>query len=147
MTIIAAIDRRKDRDPVVQTGYDLAEAFDDPLVVLHVISESEYNDRARDAQDRPGGGGYTREQGRESAATTAQGIVNESLETFDRDRVTAVGRIGSPADTILEAADEFDARYLVVGGRDRTPVGRTLFGSVSRTVRLHSDRPVVVMTD
>lgn len=39
MTILAAISGEKKPDPVVTTGEDLARAFDEELVLVHVMSE------------------------------------------------------------------------------------------------------------
>ena len=51
---------------------------------------------------------------------------------------------GDPAESILELADEEDADLVVVGGRKRSPAGKALFGSVTQSVILNSDRPVMV---
>ena len=51
---------------------------------------------------------------------------------------------GDPAESILELADEEDADLVVVGGRKRSPAGKALFGSVTQSVILNADRPVMV---
>ncbi|QLG60539.1 universal stress protein [Halorarum salinum] len=51
---------------------------------------------------------------------------------------------GDPAEAILELAEEGDADVIVVGGRKRSPAGKALFGSVTQTVILNADRPVMV---
>jgi nucleotide-binding universal stress UspA family protein len=51
---------------------------------------------------------------------------------------------GDPADVILEVAGEVDADLVVLGGRRRSPAGKALFGSVTQSVILHADRPVMV---
>ncbi|MGM0591917.1 MAG: universal stress protein [Halobacteriota archaeon] len=51
---------------------------------------------------------------------------------------------GNPVDALLEAADEEDADLIVVGGRKRSPAGKALFGSVTQSVILESERPVMV---
>ena len=52
---------------------------------------------------------------------------------------------GEPANVILSTADERDSDAIVIGVRDRTPVGKVLFGSVTQAVVLGSDRPVTVV--
>lgn len=52
---------------------------------------------------------------------------------------------GDPAETILEAAAEYDSDRIVLGVRRRSPVGKVLFGSVAQAVILDSDRPVTVV--
>lgn len=51
---------------------------------------------------------------------------------------------GDPAASILKTAEELDADAIVVAGRKRTPAGKALFGSVSQSVILGTDRPVIV---
>ncbi|WP_416839096.1 universal stress protein [Haloferax sp. DFSO52] len=51
---------------------------------------------------------------------------------------------GDPAEVIIEFADEEDADLIVTAGRKRSPAGKALFGSVTQTVILNSDRPVMV---
>jgi len=54
---------------------------------------------------------------------------------------------GDPADQLLEVAEEEDANLIVVAGRKRSPTGKALFGSVTQTVILNADRPVMVAGD
>jgi len=49
------------------------------------------------------------------------------------------GRAGTPEEEIVEEAQSLDARYLVVGGRKRTPVGKFIFGSTTQAVLLDAD--------
>lgn len=53
---------------------------------------------------------------------------------------------GDPAESILAVADELDADIIVVGGRKQSPAGKVLFGSVTQSVLLAADRPVLVTT-
>lgn len=53
------------------------------------------------------------------------------------------GRVGDPAGTVLDAADEVDA--VAVGPRDRPAVQQALFGGVSEEIIENADRPVVVV--
>ena len=57
-------------------------------------------------------------------------------------------RVGSGADvaeTILALATDADAELLVIGARRRTPVGKMLMGSVTQTLLLRADVPVLVV--
>ncbi|MFB6223668.1 MAG: universal stress protein [Haloarcula sp.] len=58
--------------------------------------------------------------------------------------VTLSESSGEPADAILKLADDRDAEMIVVAGRKRTPTGKVLFGSVTQTVILGTDRSVLV---
>lgn len=52
--------------------------------------------------------------------------------------------VGDPANAILAAADDLDVDAVLIGVRDRSPVGKVVFGSVSQKVILGSPVPVVV---
>ncbi|MEF8783332.1 MAG: universal stress protein [Haloarculaceae archaeon] len=51
---------------------------------------------------------------------------------------------GSPAEQILAVAEEIEADLIALSGRKKSPTGKVLFGSVTQSVLLDSDRPVVV---
>ncbi|MFC6826222.1 universal stress protein [Halopelagius fulvigenes] len=51
---------------------------------------------------------------------------------------------GDPADAIVTTADREEANLIVVGGRKRSPAGKALFGSVTQSVILGAERPVMV---
>jgi nucleotide-binding universal stress UspA family protein len=51
---------------------------------------------------------------------------------------------GEPAEEICAYAEKRDVDQICVGGRKRSPAGKALFGSVSQSVILATDRPVLV---
>lgn len=53
---------------------------------------------------------------------------------------------GDPAEEILELARDEDVDLIAVAGRKRSPAGKALFGSVSQSVMLAADRPVLFCT-
>lgn len=67
----------------------------------------------------------------------------ESLEERGYD-VAVEAATAPPADGILELAEEQNVDAIVMGGRKRSPAGKVLFGSVTQSVLLNTDRPVVV---
>lgn len=86
--------------------------------------------------------------------------LNESLEEFrdppetvdrvatafeDRDIETELHElVGDPAQGILSMANEVDGDAILIGIRERSPVGKVVFGSVSQKVIIGSDVPVIV---
>jgi nucleotide-binding universal stress UspA family protein len=123
MTILAAVDDEDGSRAVVRHGHDLAQAFNEELVVLHVLPETE---------------------DRKTAQTVAQRLVEEVLD--DETDISAVGRLGDPEARILREAQDSSAHYIVLGSRKQTPVGKALFGSVTQIVLLNTDRPVVTVS-
>lgn len=138
MAIVAAVGADNRPDRVVTVGEELADAFEEELVVLHVMSEDEFERRRRERE-------YFVDQAAGDAAKTAGWVVNGTLD--DGAGVTLEGRVGEPADTIGQVAEEENARFVVVGGRKRTPVGKAVFGSVTQAVLLNTDSPVVTVID
>jgi len=58
--------------------------------------------------------------------------------------VEVEGYGGDAANAILNVAEEEDADQIVLAGRKRTPTGKVLFGSVTQSVILDTERPVLV---
>lgn len=135
MTILAAVDGEHESDSVVEVAHDLSRAHGDRLVVVHVMTEEEYQNHGDTGRQ------YTIEQAEDDAASVAEEVVVETLGGMEG--ATARGAVGDPADTILEAAEGLEARYVVIGGRRRSPVGKAVFGSTSQDVLLNAERPVV----
>ena len=70
-------------------------------------------------------------------------LARNRLEEADIE-VEVEGYGGDAARAILNVADEHDADQIVLAGRKRTPTGKVLFGSVTQSVILDTDRPVLV---
>jgi nucleotide-binding universal stress UspA family protein len=165
MVILAAVSGKHPEDEVVEVGYDLANTYGEDLVVLHVMEQEQFDDlRGRDRLSLPimvpgaeeGRGlaygsserertGYNLETAVEDAAGVAREVFETTLGSGRHRDVSAAGRVGDPPEEIVDEAAQEDARYVVVGGRKRSPVGKALFGSVSQSIILESDRPVVAV--
>jgi len=65
------------------------------------------------------------------------------LESHDVE-VTFEERSGNSATGIISVADEYDAELVCVAGRERSPAGKAVFGSVTQEVILNTHRPVLV---
>ncbi|USZ68662.1 universal stress protein [Halorussus salilacus] len=82
----------------------------------------------------------------EGASATEVGAVRRASDVLNNAGVDVevIERSGEPAATVLDVADRVDADCICVGGRRRSPAGKAIFGSVSQSVILQADRPVLV---
>lgn len=161
MTILAAVDGDTSEDRVVEVGKDLADAYGEPLIVLHVMPESDFRSIRENAGEQrrivqgPGGFNYKSaasgaehyemDDGMADAEDVAMEVARGTLD--DLGGIETRGLVGKPVEQILEEADRQDARYIVVGGRKRTAVGKALFGSVTQSLLLEARRPVVTVME
>lgn len=143
MVILSAVDGKRSTSAIIETGHSLATAYQDNLKVLHVIPETDARSHFDDLQLIPDFSDFGFGVELERAETVAQRLIDSAIPDAETGGVTPVGRVGDPGDEILSLADELDARYLVIGGRKRTPAGKAIFGSVTQRVILDSERPVV----
>lgn len=142
MVVIVAVDQQKSQPTVVREGEKLAAAFDEPLHVVHVLSRSRFRELEQTSVDETG-----EAIDLETVREMAEGIANDIAADLAAD-YTAVGLVGDPAEEVLEYANREDASYIVIGGRKRSKVGKVLFGSVTQSILLSADRPVLtVMND
>lgn len=58
-------------------------------------------------------------------------------------RVSQESMVGTPAEEILNAAEEVNADAILLAGRKRSAVGKLLFGATSQRVIIDSDREIV----
>lgn len=130
MAIVAAVDNTSEDQRVVSEAAELANAFDDELHVLHVRDRKAIEDNAAN-DGRP-------------ASTVAEDIAADAASAVT-DEFTAVGRVGRPVAEIEQYVESTDARYLVLGGRKRSPIGKALFGSVTQSLLLNIEKPVVTV--
>lgn len=139
MVIVAAISDSDQSRDIAARADELARAFDDDLHLVHVIEETEYT-RIVEKQST------TRETGTGSVEGNAAVQAADGLDEVISADYEVVGRVGNPGKKVVEYAEEVDARYLVVGGRARSPVGKAIFGSVAQSILLSTKRPVVAIT-
>ena len=136
MVIIAAVDRSKEAKHVVAEAAALAEAFDVPLHIAHVISRTEFTELGK--EKTRDGRSIDLDEIRETAADFAGAAAEDIAVPYE-----TVGLIGKAAEEINKYADRQNAKYVVIGGRKRSPTGKALFGSVSQQILLNSSSPVV----
>ncbi|QCC47856.1 universal stress protein [Halobellus limi] len=170
MSVLAATDGTTVPDRVVEVAADLAAQYGEELVVVHVIPEDVFEEQRKssvestsdlaltfapeityrelgDQTGTPGGSDdrYSLEHALRDAAGVAEDVTERTVDDVDDVEASYQGRVGDVTEEILQVTDETDPRYLVVGGRKRTPVGKAIFGSVTQSLLLEADRPVVTV--
>lgn len=138
MVIVAAVDRSERAPAVVEEAVELGEAFDEPVEVVHVLTQQRFVDLERTSVGDTGHSIPT-----DDVLAIAEDIAQEVIDESSAVDVSPVGLLGDPADEIVNYGESNDARYLVIAGRKRSPVGKALFGSTVQTVMLDSEVPVV----
>lgn len=134
MTVVASVDRSERAESVIEQGRRLADDAGEGLHVVHVGEVDLPNPH----------GGYDPDRDRSMSAQKARGIAREIAESVDGvEQFEPVGLEGDPATELLEYVDEQDASYVVVSARKRSPMGQAVFGSVTQSLLLNADCPVV----
>ena len=135
--VMAAVDLEGGSEPILGFASNLARAAGSELIVLHVISPEEQEERAHN----PGESRFVDVMIRD-AERTLQEIVDAS-GAGDQE-VRCVARVGEPVDEILKIADETDCT-IVIGMRRRSRVGKFLLGSDLQEILLATSRPIVTV--
>jgi nucleotide-binding universal stress UspA family protein len=86
---------------------------------------------------------YYRDEAERDAENVAEKLIEDVVGSSEN--AEPVGRVGTPATEILDLAEEIDAKYIVTGGRRRSPVGKAVFGSDGQEILLSSTVPVVTV--
>lgn len=139
MVIIAAVDRSERGKQVTAEAEHLAEAFDMPLHVVHVLSGYEFTQLERTAYEESG-----KTLPPDEVEKLAEEFAEQAAANINRD-YKAVGLRGEVADSIVEHADDQGARYITVAGRQRSPTGKAVFGSTVQSILLTAKCPVVTV--
>lgn len=139
--VLLAHDLSSATGPVAETAHELASRFDLDLLVVHVVSDRDLEDLRR---DRPEQDAYL-------------DVVLDEVRSRIRDEIQsrwggdAVARTevrvlhGEPAATVVKQVSEGDHRFVVIGVRNRSRVGKLVFGSTAQSILLQSPCPVVAV--
>lgn len=134
MTIAAAIDDSASAEHVIVEAVELSHAFQDELQIIHVIEKSDLNK----------GIGETEGPTSRTVKQQAEDIVSQAASNISENFIP-IGLIGDPASEIIRYTNKSNIDYLVIGGRQRSPVGKALFGSTTQRILLNADCRVVTI--
>ena len=107
------------------------------VFVVHIFEEFSLTD---------GEGGLVRSEELFNEESVPESVTEVTKFLEDNNIKTTVRHIhGDPAETIIETADELAVDEIAICGRKRSPTGKAVFGSMTQSVLLSSDRPVTVL--
>lgn len=143
MVVIAAVNSQEAESTIVGEGRTLADVLGEPLHVVHVLNQSRFQELEQTSFDETGQT-IDVQTIRDMAEKIADDLASATIDT----EYTAVGLVGDPAEEVLKYAAKEDASYITIGGRKRSKVGKVLFGSVTQSILLSAESPVLtVMND
>lgn len=144
---LAVVDAEESTKALVREAGELAAAVGAELVLLHVTSSDEYEEKRKTMESIPNSPvGYSAQKAREGAEQFAADIGREVLDGIDAS-YQSVGAVGDEQTQILEAAEEYDCDHLFIAGEKRSPTGKALFGDLTQSVILNFAGPVTVITE
>jgi len=134
-TILLAVDTTSHTAAAADMAGDLATGTGDRIVVMHVheFAVGRFGKIQVDCADG---------EGEHVTAEIVARLTAAGIEATADIRKTVVGHI---ARTIRDAADELDARMIILGSSSTYDVPRLPFGSVSLRLLHQSSRPVLLV--
>jgi nucleotide-binding universal stress UspA family protein len=136
MVVLAAVDDTDGATTVLDEAGRLAADLDEDLHAVHVIERSELVDvLEKEVEGQSFSENYEVQQ-------VGENIVARAADP-SRPTPSVSVRVGDPGGEIMACAEELGARYVVLGGRQRSPTGKALFGSVAQKVLINSPVPVL----
>jgi len=91
MPILAAIGEGSQSDRILTVSYELAERYEETLVVIHVVPTESFDEYRKSIEDIEEFADVTIRQEEDSAARFAYRVVTDTLEEFDESRVETRG--------------------------------------------------------
>jgi nucleotide-binding universal stress UspA family protein len=145
-TVLLAVgtEDEKRADQLAKEAIATAESADAEVVLTHVFTDEEFDAVRSNLGVDSTSEGSTPEAVAERHTTTR--AIAEALSDAGV-RYSIRGAVGDHADEVVKAAKAIDADRVVVGGRNRSPTGKAVFGSVAQEVMLSSPCPVTFVRE
>lgn len=133
-------------DRLAATAAEVAGMMQMNVHVLHVFSSDRFEQVTEDddvgADPTPGDAVRRVDSVREVVRTLAAPLRNWGMG------IEVDGRVGDPVSAeIVAAAEDVDAKQVLIGGRRRTPTGKVVFGSTAQEVLLDAPCPITFVRD
>ncbi len=140
MKILVPVDGSKSSNKSVEVAKEIGKKFEAELLIMTVVSETSI------FEQYPTNFPYTLEVNKANTERAEYVLkeVEESLKDYPY-KVELFHTIGSPAEEIVNVAEERECSLIIVGNRGLGAFSRTLLGSVSNKVINASKISVLVV--
>ncbi|SNR59289.1 universal stress protein [Halorubrum vacuolatum] len=140
-TVLIAVDTEDENRTaqLTEEAIDVAAPVDAAVTLLHVFTEDEF-DEVREVLAVDAASEESSPDAVAKRHTTTR-TVSKALSAADVDHEIR-GAVGDHADGIVAVAEDIEADRILVGGRNRSPTGKAVFGSVAQDVMLTAPCPV-----
>lgn len=143
-TILLGVGGRDDSrvDALVDVVKEVASS-NTTVIIVHVFDTDSYKETVKQVAN-------TEDEHIEPDELAAQMSTTEEItgrleaDSIDYEARATTGRKG---DGVVEIAEEVDADRVIIGGRQRSPAGKALFGSTAQKVMLNAPCPVTFVRD
>ncbi|UHQ98488.1 universal stress protein (plasmid) [Natrinema zhouii] len=126
-------------DEIIETFLEVAKPADATVVLAHIFMDEEYNQRLSQLEFDT-----SREAINPDQVAERYTVMQDLRPTLDAAGLEYEirGAVGEQGPKIVDVATETDADRVIVAGRNRSPVGKAVFGSTAQGVLLSSPCPV-----
>lgn len=144
-TVLLAVGNRDDTriDALVETVQEIASPRTTQVVIAHVFDANSYREVVEQMLDAP-----TDDIDPDELAAQMT-ITQQITDHFETSGIECEPRatVGTNGEGIVSIATDVDAGRVVIGGRQRSPAGKAIFGSTAQEVMLHAPCPVTFVRD
>ncbi|WP_459191724.1 universal stress protein [Halosimplex sp. J119] len=144
-TVVLAVGNRDDArvDALVRTVAQVATPGASTVVIAHVFDADSYREAVERILDAP-----TEDIEPDELAARME-VTEEVVDRLEAESIDCVPRAttGTRGDGIVSIAEDVGADRVVIGGRDRSPAGKAIFGSTAQEVMLNAPCPVTFVRD
>ncbi|MBV0903052.1 universal stress protein [Haloarcula salina] len=139
-TVLVGVGGRDDArvDALVDAIRAVAGPSDATVVIAHVFDTDSYRDAVERLLDTEGG-----DIGPDELAARMS-VTREISDRLEADSIDCEPRAttGTSGEGVVSLAEDVDADLVIVGGRQRSPTGKAIFGSTAQEVMLNAPCPV-----
>lgn len=136
--LIAVEDNRERMEPVIKHATEIVDALSARVTLFHVYRPDEFESlleaRNLDSAD----------PSEFAMDNAAMGEAARMLKDADIEFSVAAAT-GEPSEQIIAYVEANEIDHVFVGGRDRSPAGKAILGSVSQSVILNCDVPCTIV--